>query len=44
VFDRLPALKHRHLAQLLPHNWRASATDVTVAVEPHGATLDAVAA
>ncbi len=22
VFERLPTLKHRDLAQLLPHNWR----------------------
>jgi transposase len=44
VFERLPTLKNRDLAQLLPHNWRASATDVTVAVEPPAATLDAVAA
>ncbi|HEY8708243.1 MAG TPA: IS66 family transposase, partial [Burkholderiaceae bacterium] len=44
VFERLPTLKNRDLAQLLPHNWRASATDVTVAVEPPTATLDAVAA
>jgi transposase len=39
VFERLPTLKNRDLAQLLPHNWRASATDVVVA-EP----LAAVAA
>ena len=26
VFERLPTLKHRDLAQLLPHNWRP-ATD-----------------
>ncbi len=25
VFERLPALKHRDLAQLLPHNWRPAA-------------------
>jgi transposase len=25
VFERLPTLKQRDLAQLLPHNWRASA-------------------
>ena len=25
VFERLPTLKHRDLAQLLPHNWRAPA-------------------
>ena len=43
VFERLPTLKNRDLAQLLPHNWRASA-GITVAVEPHGAPLDAVAA
>jgi hypothetical protein len=24
VFERLPTLKHRDLAQLLPHNWRAA--------------------
>lgn len=44
VFERLPTLKNRDLAQLLPHNWRASATGITVTVEPHGAPLDAVAA
>jgi len=26
VFERLPTLKQRDLAQLLPHNWRAPAT------------------
>ena len=31
VFERLPTLKNRDLAQLLPHNWRASATNVAVA-------------
>jgi transposase len=31
VFERLPTLKNRDLAQLLPHNWRASAAStVTV--------------
>ena len=29
VFERLPARKHRDLAQLLPHNWHP-ATDVRV--------------
>jgi len=29
VFERLPTLKHRDLAQLLPHNWRP-ATDVGI--------------
>ena len=29
VFERLPTLKHRDLAQLLPHNWRR-VTDVRV--------------
>ena len=29
VFERLPTLKHRDLAQLLPHNWRP-ATDVCI--------------
>ena len=24
VFERLPTLKNRDLAQLLPHNWRAA--------------------
>ena len=42
VFERLPTLKNRDLAKFLPHNWRASATGI--AVEPHGAPLDAVAA
>jgi len=34
VFERLPALKNRDLAQLLPHNWRpasAVADSATVA-------------
>ena len=46
VFERLPTLKNRDLAQLLPHNWRASATDVAAAaaIEPHSAALDAIAA
>ena len=26
VFERLPTLKNRDLAQLLPHNWRAPGT------------------
>ena len=29
VFERLPTLKHRDLAQLLPHNWRP-AGDIAV--------------
>lgn len=29
VFERLPTLKHRDLAQLLPHNWRPASTGVT---------------
>ena len=29
VFERLPTLKHRDLAQLLPHNWRP-ATEIAV--------------
>jgi transposase len=29
VFERLPTLKHRDLAQLLPHNWRP-ASDIAV--------------
>lgn len=33
VFERLPALKNRDLAQLLPHNWHAPAAG-TVAT-PH---------
>ena len=40
VFERLPTLKNRDLAQLLPHNWRpASAT----AVEPATAAEAAAA-
>ena len=31
VFERLPTLKNRDLAQLLPHNWRPSATDAVAA-------------
>ena len=42
VFERLPTLKNADLAQLLPHNWRASVT--SVAAETHSATRDAVAA
>ena len=33
VFERLPTLKNRDLAQLLPHNWRAPAASA-VAVPP----------
>ena len=40
VFERLPTLKNADLAQLLPHNWRASVT--SVAAETHSATRDAV--
>ena len=31
VFERLPTLKHRDLAQLLPHNWRPAIEIVTPA-------------
>lgn len=30
VFERLPTLKNRDLAQLLPHNWRGPAIDTVV--------------
>ena len=30
VFERLPTLKDRDLAQLLPHNWRATSVDIVV--------------
>jgi len=33
VFERLPTLKNRDLAQLLPHNWHAPAAS-TVAIKP----------
>ena len=39
VFERLPTLKHRDLAQLLPHNWRP-ANDTPAAI----AALSSVAA
>ena len=29
VFERLPTLKNRDLAQLLPHNWRPAVEIVT---------------
>ena len=31
VFERLPTLKNRDLAQLLPHNWRPTVEIVTPA-------------
>jgi hypothetical protein len=36
VFERLPTLKHRDIAQLLPHNWRPAANlaDTTHAATP----------
>jgi len=34
VFERLPTLKNRDLAQLLPHNWRAPAATTTTTVMP----------
>ena len=35
VFERLPTLKHRDLAQLLPHNWRpANDTPAAIAALP----------
>ena len=43
VFERLPTLKNRDLAALLPHNWRAPAVASTVAVSPY-AVPDAVVA
>ena len=31
VFERLPTLKNRDLAQLLPHNWRPATSIVELA-------------
>jgi transposase len=39
VFERLPTLKQRDLAQLLPHNWRPP---IDAAV-PHSTTIAAAA-
>lgn len=30
VFERLPTLKNRDLAELLPHNWRPSGSHATI--------------
>ena len=37
VFERLPTLKQRDLAQLLPHNWRGPGNAVVVDSAPAGA-------
>ena len=37
VFERLPTLKQRDLAQLLPHNWRLPGNAVVVDSAPVGA-------
>ena len=34
VFERLPTLKQRDLAQLLPHNWRPPDASVAAAAPP----------
>ena len=34
VFERLPTLKQRDLASLLPHNWRSAAPGDTAASAP----------
>jgi hypothetical protein len=34
VFERLPTLKQRDLAQLLPHNWRPAGGDAAPAATP----------
>ena len=40
VFERLPTLKNRDLAQLLPHNWHApAASTVAVPTAPLPAAL-----
>ena len=39
VFERLPTLKNRDLAQLLPHNWQPPAADLTVVAEPNAVTV-----
>lgn len=37
VFERLPTLKQRDLAQLLPHNWRPATTDAAPNAAPAAA-------
>ena len=41
VFDRLPTLKQRDLAQLLPHNWRPA--NAAAAAAPNTALADIAA-
>ena len=38
VFERLPTLKNRDLAQLLPHNWRPASAIVEPGIVAGGAT------
>ncbi len=38
VLERLPALKQRDLATLLPHNWRPAGGPATPAVAPAAPT------
>ena len=38
VFERLPTLKNRDLARLLPHNWRPSSTLIEPSTETAVAT------
>ena len=43
VFERLPTLKHRDLAQLLPHNWRAAIDTAAPKTAAFNTTLATVA-
>jgi transposase len=43
VFERLPTLKHRDLAQLLPHNWRVAIETTAPNTAASKATLATVA-
>ncbi len=43
VFERLPTLKNRDLAQLLPHNWRAPAATASTTAMPVIAPVASVA-
>ena len=43
VFERLPTLKNRDLAQLLPHNWRPATSIVEPAATAAATTIVATA-
>ena len=43
VFERLPTLKNRDLASLLPHNWKAAEKAQTPVVPTAAETVTAIA-